>query len=84
VSNLNVFADVQVFFNPATGTLEPQVDSGTTQGPFPLDPHYPWVSEDHAAMLAFALACLLAWLLVRVVLAWRVARRPLAPSIQKP
>ena len=75
VSNLNVFADIEVFFNPSTGTLEPQVDSGTSQGPFPLDPHYPWVTADHSAILAFLVACLLAWLVVRITKALRIARR---------
>jgi hypothetical protein len=76
ISNLNVYLDIHVFIDTSTNQVEPQAEGGTTDGPFPLDPLYEWVSPEHAAVLAFLLACGLGWLGVRVWKAFRIARAP--------
>jgi hypothetical protein len=64
--NLNWYVDLRIDINLQTRELLPTAETGTSEGPFQLDPAYPWFTNEHAAMLAFALAALLAW----AALAW--------------
>jgi hypothetical protein len=76
-SNLNFYASYEVYFHPATNSFKPQGEAGTTQGPFPLDQDYPWLTAEHTAVLGFllavGLASLAAWL-------WRRRAASRAPS----
>jgi hypothetical protein len=56
LSNVNFYAYFEIYLNTANNTLEPQAEAGATQGPFPLDPDYPWVTAEHTAILGFLLA----------------------------
>jgi hypothetical protein len=55
LSRVNIYAYFEVYLNTASNTLEPQAEAGATQGPFPLDPNYPWLTAEHTAILGFLL-----------------------------
>lgn len=75
LSRINFYAYFEIYLNTATNTLEPQAEAGTTQGPFQLDPNYPWVTDEHTAILA-----LLAVVGVVALVAWWWRRRSSRPS----
>jgi len=73
--NTNFYVDYEIYINTRTNQPIPQGEAGTSPGAPEVDPMYPWLTYEHTAFLAFFAAVLLVWLGVRVVRAWRVARR---------
>lgn len=73
-SPLNFAFDYELIWHPATHQLEPQVYASLEPEPAPLDPAYPWFTDEHNAMLAMVLCgglvLLVGWLRRR-----RAARR---------
>lgn len=75
ILNTNFYLDYEIYIDTKTNTPIPQGEAGTSQGAPEVDPMYPWLTYEHTAFLAFLAACLLGWLAVRVVRAWREARK---------
>ena len=74
----NFYVDYSITIDLVHHTVTPQVDSGATPQPAPLDESYPWLSPEHTAILAFLLAVGLVALLA--ALRRRRRARPRAPS----
>lgn len=58
LSSLDLALSFEVIVNTQTGEVIPQAESQVQEGPNQLDPHYEWLSQEHAAMLALVLAVL--------------------------
>ncbi|HUR63988.1 MAG TPA: metal-dependent hydrolase [Candidatus Thermoplasmatota archaeon] len=82
LSRVNIYAYFEIYLNTASNTLEPQAEAGATQGPFPLDPNYPWLTAEHTAILGFLAAVALAWL--ATWLGRRLARREPSKNDKSP
>lgn len=62
----NFFIDSTINIDLVHRTITPQVDTGATPEPAPLDDNYPWLTDEHSAILAFLAAVGLTALLVRL------------------
>jgi hypothetical protein len=80
-SNTNFFVDVRIILDTSTNTFTPEAETGTSQGPFPLDPKYEWFTNEHAAEFAFVVAALLT---AAVLWVRRRGRAKVAEAAQKP
>jgi membrane-bound metal-dependent hydrolase YbcI (DUF457 family) len=83
LSHTNFYAYFEIYLNTASNTLEPQAEAGATEGPFPLDPNYPWLTAEHTAVLGFLLAVALAvlgvWLYKR-----QSTKGKTPPTVERP
>ncbi|MFO1533551.1 MAG: metal-dependent hydrolase, partial [Thermoplasmatota archaeon] len=64
--------------------VKPYAEPGTSPGPFGLDEDYPWLTTEHSAMLAAALAVLVVGGLRRAWVRLRGTRSPTAPPPESP
>jgi hypothetical protein len=79
IIGINFYIDYSVNIDLVNGQVTQHAESGGTAQPFPLDQSYPWVTNEHSAIVGFVVAvgvCAWAIMLWR---AWR-AHRLSAPS----
>jgi membrane-bound metal-dependent hydrolase YbcI (DUF457 family) len=80
----NYYVDYSITIDLVHRTVTPQVETGATPQPAPLDESYPWLSPEHSAILAFLFAVGLvafgAWLGRR----WARPREPQGASTDRP
>lgn len=84
VWNLNFYADYEIYIDTKTNQLEQAAEAGSSVGAPEVDPHYPWLTYEHTAILVFVAAVLLPWAVHHVRLRLRARRnRARDPTLQR-